>query len=111
MHNDGACKDCKCNNNESSGCNCHGMMKHDWRLMKAIRTLTAVLVIIFVFWCGVQFGEIRFYSGFNRGYTTMRTGYAMPMAAYGATQAYPASPTEDTGAAVSSPTYTNTATQ
>ena len=93
---------CKCNN-EGGGCNCHGMMKHDWKLMKAVRMLTAVIILIFVFCIGFQFGEMRSYTGMNRGYSMMRTGVAVPMGAYGATQATVTNSgsTEDYGAPAS----------
>jgi hypothetical protein len=31
---------------------------------KGVRALTAVIVVIFVFWCGFEFGEIRASVGF-----------------------------------------------
>lgn len=33
--------------------------KMQWKQMKAVRVLTAVIVLIFVFWCGFQLGEIK----------------------------------------------------
>ncbi len=38
-----------------------------WHRHLAIQALTAVIVIIFVFWCGFQFGEIRASVGFRHG--------------------------------------------
>ena len=75
MHNEGMDMECTC----AGDCNCKGMMKHQWHLMKAVRMLTAVIVIIFVFWCGFEFGEIRSFAGHNHGYGMMRTGIATPM--------------------------------
>ncbi len=35
------------------------MMRMEFQQMMGIRMLTAVIVIIFAFWCGFQFGENR----------------------------------------------------
>ena len=52
------------------GAKCHGHFKH-----RGVRVLTAVIVIIFVFWCGFQFGEIRTLAGFRHsGYGSMMMG-------------------------------------
>lgn len=59
---------------------CKSDMKSNWKLMKAVRALTAVVVIVFVFWCGFQFGEIRaaFGDGMRGGYGMMQNrGYGM----------------------------------
>ena len=40
--------------------------------MKAVRTLTAVIVIIFVFWCGFEFGMIR--ASVGHSFSTTRSG-------------------------------------
>ena len=59
----------------------HGMgdkheMRMKWKQMRATRVLTAVIVIIFVFWCGFQFGEIRAEVGSHfGGMQTMRGGW------------------------------------
>ena len=43
-----------------------GGMKHCMYFKhRGVRALTAVIVIIFVFWCGFQFGEIRTLAGFQ----------------------------------------------
>lgn len=41
-------------------------MKH--REYKAIRALTVVIIVIFAFWVGFQFGQIRATAGSMRGY-------------------------------------------
>lgn len=51
---------------------CKGNMGMDWRTMRAIKMLTAVIVTIFVFWCGVQVGEIKASFGMDRGYGMMQ---------------------------------------
>ena len=51
-------------------------MRMEWRHHAAMRTLAAVIVIVFVFWCGFQFGEIRATVGELRGgYGLMQGGY------------------------------------
>jgi hypothetical protein len=66
-------------------------MKMEWKNHMAMRTLTAVIVIIFVFWCGFQFGEIRASVGGEHGYRMMQGGwggnieYGGMMAPYGVT--------------------------
>jgi hypothetical protein len=47
-------------NEMCSGKRCHKHM--------AVRALTAVIVAIFIFWCGFQFGEIRASLGGNYSY-------------------------------------------
>ncbi len=44
---------------------------------RAIRALMAIVVIIFVFWCGFEFGEIRGSVGMERGfgYRSMQGGF------------------------------------
>ncbi len=61
---------CQC----EGGCHCMGMggTHHGRRLHRAVRALTAVIVLIFVFWCGFQFGEMRASVGFGHSY-----GYGM----------------------------------
>jgi len=51
----------------------------------AIRALMAIVVIIFVFWCGFEFGEIRGSVGMERGYgyRMMQNGYGNGNALYG----------------------------
>lgn len=60
----------------------HGDMsdeKKGWKMrcgqMAAIRALTAVIVIVFVFWCGFEFGEIRASAGGEHsfGYRMMQS--------------------------------------
>jgi len=46
-------------------------MKMKWREHAAMRVLAAVIVVVFVFWCGFEFGEIRADVG------TMHGGYGM----------------------------------
>lgn len=75
MHNSEMGADNKCDCGEDCNCgHCHGGMKSQWRMMKAVRTLTAVIVIIFVFWCGFEFGMIRASVGHDFGYGMMRDG-------------------------------------
>ena len=59
----------------------------DWRLMRAVRVLTAVIVIVFVFWCGVQIGEIKATLGMNRGYGMMQMDRAYTTFGYDASPA------------------------
>ncbi len=48
----------------------HMKMRMEWRRNMPIRILTAVIVSIFIFWCGFEFGEIRAMvgNGFHENY-------------------------------------------
>ena len=96
----------------------HGEMSDEEKMMwrtkhreyKAIRVLTAVVVVIFVFWCGFEFGEIRASIGLEHGggsyrmmqggwggntvYNGMRTYPTMmqPLSTYSVTASVPATP-------------------
>jgi hypothetical protein len=72
MHDGEMGMDHKCDCGE--GCHCKGDMKSQWRVMKAVRALTAVIIVIFVFWCGFQFGEMRASVGRGYGFGMMRGG-------------------------------------
>lgn len=52
-------------------------MKMEWRQHAAMRTLAAVIVVVFVFWCGFEFGEIRATVGEMRGGWGMTQGDMM----------------------------------
>jgi hypothetical protein len=56
---------------------------------RAIRALIAIVVVIFVFWCGFEFGEIRASVGMrhNYGYNMMQ-GAGVGMIRYNTTM-YP----------------------
>lgn len=60
-------------------------MKH--REQRAVRALMAIIVIVFVFWCGFEFGEIRASVGFGHGYgyRTMQSGFGGSNMMYGGT--------------------------
>ncbi len=51
------------NHDMQEGCTGH------WCRHSAVRALTAVIVLIFVFWCGFEFGSMHEYArgGFVRG--------------------------------------------
>ena len=75
MHDGETGAENKCDCGEDCHCgHFHGGMKSQWRMMKAVRTLTAVIVIIFVFWCGFEFGMIRASIGHEYGASMMRGG-------------------------------------
>ena len=75
MHNSEMGADDKCSCGADCNCgHCHGGMKSQWLMMRAVRVLTAVIVIIFVFWCGFEFGMIRASVGNDFGYGMMRGG-------------------------------------
>ena len=77
-------------NGDTNTCNCphcKGGMGMDWRMMKAVRMLTAVIVIIFVFWCGVQLGEIKGTFGMNHGYGMMQMNRGFTTVGYDASPA------------------------
>ncbi|MHB8913470.1 MAG: hypothetical protein ACYC4I_00440 [Minisyncoccota bacterium] len=43
---------------------------------RGVRMLAAIIVVIFVFWCGFQFGEIRILAGSHQGdYRMMQGGW------------------------------------
>lgn len=52
--------------------------KRMWKMKRreymAMRMLTAVIVIVFIFWCGFEFGEIRASVGLAHGYGGQRMG-------------------------------------
>jgi hypothetical protein len=54
-----------------------------WKLKRrehrAVRALMAIIVVIFVFWCGFEFGEIRASVGPHHmyGYNMMQNGGGM----------------------------------
>jgi hypothetical protein len=50
-------------------------MKMEWRNHMAMRTLAAVIVIVFVFWCGFEFGEIRAWAGSMHEQGMMQGGW------------------------------------
>ena len=53
----------------------HKMMKMKWKEHMALRTLTAVIVVVFVFWCGFEFGEIRAsVGGMHQDYRMTQNG-------------------------------------
>ena len=59
------------------GCHRHG----------AIRVLTTIIVLIFTFWCGFQFGEVRASLGsFHGGYGMMQDGWNNVNYGYGGVQ-------------------------
>jgi len=66
---------------------CKGGMGMDWRMMKAVRMLTAVIVIVFVFWCGMQLGEIKGSFGMNHGYGMMQMNRGITTMGYGTSHA------------------------
>ncbi len=74
-------------------CNCPhckggmGMGGTDWRMMRAVRVLTAVIVTIFVFWCGVQVGEVKATLDMGGGYGMMQMGHSFTTARYDAAPA------------------------
>lgn len=66
--------------------NCKNMsdeQKMIWKLKRrehrAVRALMAIVVVIFVFWCGFEFGEIRASVGPHHmyGYNMMQNGGGM----------------------------------
>jgi hypothetical protein len=81
MHDNEMGAENKCDCGED--CHCHGGMKSQWRMMKAVRMLTAVIIIIFVFWCGFEFGEIRATVGRGFGSEMMRGYSGGPTIEYG----------------------------
>lgn len=65
--------------------NCKNMtdeQKMMWKMKRreqgAIRALSAIIVVVFVFWCGFQFGQIRASVESHRGY-----GYGMMQNGFG----------------------------
>ena len=54
-------------NDDMSGDKVMGMGMRRYPGYGAIRALTAIIVLIFVFWCGFQFGEMRASIGPIRG--------------------------------------------
>lgn len=52
---------------------------------RAIHALMAIVVIIFVFWCGFEFGEIRGSVGmmYGYGYRTMQSSFGGGNGMYG----------------------------
>ena len=85
-----------------------GDEKKMWRMKHrehiAVRALIAVIVIIFVFWCGFEFGEIRASVGFGHGYgyRTMQSGFSGGNIMYGGTtmrQVLPPAPTNTSASA------------
>ena len=75
---------------------------------RGVRVLTAVIVIIFVFWCGFEFGEIRVLAGFgheNR-YSMMQDSWGHSSNGYGSMRSYPMmqAPSASNTTSVSAPT-------
>ena len=63
---------------EHCECGKNGDMKHmHCRKHMAVRALAAIIVLIFVFWCGFEFGEIRasIGGGYGYGYRMMQGGW------------------------------------
>ena len=61
---------------EHCACGTNGIMKHmhcDKHM--AVRALAAIIVLIFVFWCGFEFGEIRASVGRNYDFRMMQGGW------------------------------------
>ncbi len=60
-------------NNGENGMKCDG--KCQWHHHRAIRGLTAVVIALFIFWCGFEFGEIRatIGGGMHEGYRMMQS--------------------------------------
>ena len=58
-------------------CGNKGMMHGMYHHRGGGRILGAIIITLFVFWCGVQFGEMRsyFHNGGGYGYGMMRGGW------------------------------------
>jgi hypothetical protein len=84
MHDNEMGAENKCDCGEDCHCgHFHGDMKSHWRMVKAVRMLTAVIIIIFVFWCGFEFGMIRAAAGRGYGSEMMRGNNGGMMFEYG----------------------------
>jgi hypothetical protein len=59
---------CDCENENCEKCGDKMMWKMKRREYRAIRALMAIIVVIFVFWCGFEFGEIRASANVGRGF-------------------------------------------
>lgn len=59
---------CDCENCKNMSDEQKMMWKAKRREHMAIRALMAIVVIVFVFWCGFEFGEIRVLASLAHGY-------------------------------------------
>jgi hypothetical protein len=72
MQHGGDCESCEMGDKNKM------MWKMKRREHRAIHALMAIIVVIFVFWCGFEFGEIRGSVGMGHtfGHRTMQSGFS-----------------------------------